>query len=82
MAAIAAEACHLVVREVPRHHAEQYAQGGAANDRRALGQDVERRVAGDLFPVVRVVLRDVRGKVHLAKCRGERLAHLAHDDRG
>ena len=76
------EARDLVVREVPRHDPEQHPEGRAADDRRALAEDVDRLVAGDLLGVVGVVLGDVGGEVDLAlRCR-ERLAHLADDDRG
>ena len=76
------EAGDLVVREVPRHDPEQHPDRRAADDRRALAEDVDRLVAGDLLGVVGVVLGDVGGEVDLAVSRRERLAHLAHDDRG
>ena len=76
------EARDLVVREVPRHDPEQHADRRAADDRRPLAEDVERLVAGDLLGVVGVVLGDVGGEVDLAVGGRERLAHLAHDDRG
>ncbi len=76
------EARDLVVREVPRHDPEQHPDRRAADDRRALAEDVDRLVAGDLLGVVGVVLGDVRGEVDLAVGGRERLAHLAHDDRG
>ena len=41
-----------------------------------------RLVARDLLGVVGVVLGDVGREVDLAERGGERLAHLAHDDRG
>ena len=75
------EARDLVVREVPRHDAQQHPQRRAADDRGALAQDVDRLVARDLLGVVGVVLGDVGGEVDLAQGRGQRLAHLPHDDR-
>ena len=76
------EAGDLVVREVPRHDAEQHAERRPADDGGALAQDVDRLVARDLLGVVGVVLGDVGGEVDLAERGRERLAHLAHDDRG
>ena len=76
------EAGDLVVREVPRHDPEEHSDRRAADDRRPLAEDVERLVAGDLLGVVGVVLRDVGCEVDLTLRRGERLAHLADDDRG
>ena len=76
------EARDLVVREVPRHDPQEHPQRRAADDRGALAQDVDRLVARDLLGVVGVELGDVGGEVDLAERRGERLAHLAHDDRG
>jgi hypothetical protein len=55
---------------------------GERGYRGALPEDVDGPVAGDLVDVIGVELRDVGGEVDLALGRGERLAHLAHDDRG
>ena len=72
---------HLVVREVPRHDAQQHAERRPADDRGALAEDVDRLILHDLLGVVGVVLGDVGREVDLADRGRQRLAHLAHDDR-
>jgi len=72
----------LVVREVPRHDPEEDSQGRPPDDGGAVAQDVDRLVARDLLGLIGVVLGDVGGEADLADRGGQRLPHLAHDDRG
>ena len=77
------EAGDLVVREVPRHDAEEHAQRRAADERRAVaGEQRDRLVLEEVGRVVGVVAVDVAGEVDLAEGLLDRLAHLAHDDLG
>ena len=72
---------HLVIREVPGHDAQQHAERRPADDGGALAEDVDRLILHDLLGVVGVELGDVGSEVHLGDRGGQRLAHLAHDDR-
>ncbi len=77
----AGEASDLVVREVPRHDAEQHPERRAADDRRAIArEELDRLVLEEVRRVVGVVLVDRRGEVGLAERLRDRLAHLAHDE--
>ena len=77
----AGEAGDLVVREVPRHDAEQHPERRAADDRRAIArEELDRLVLQEVRRVVGVVLVDRRGEVDLAERLRDRLAHLAHDE--
>lgn len=74
----AREAHHLVEGEVPRHDAEQDTERLVDEVRLAL-LDVERLVGREARPVLRVVLEDRRGEIHLAAGLGDQLAHLQGD---
>ena len=77
----AGEAGHLVVREVPRHDAEQHAERAATDDGAALsGEQLDRLVGEHVGGDVGVVAVDVGGEVDLAEGLLDGLAHLAHDD--
>ena len=79
----AREARDLVVREVPRHDAEEHAERVAADERGALaGEKLHGLVTQDLGGDVGVVPVDVGGEVDLGERLLEGLPHLAHDERG
>ena len=79
----AGEAGYLVVREVPRHDAEQHAERAAAHDCGAFTVEVCDRLVGEqLLCVVNVVLVDRGREVDLTECLLTWLAHLANDDVG
>jgi hypothetical protein len=71
----ARHARQLVVREVPRLHAEQHAERAALHVRMAdLGIELRRRQ--ELLGVLRVVGQDVRAELHFAARLVDALAHL------
>ena len=77
----AGEAGDLVVREVPRHDAEQHTERRAADDRRALAREkLDRLVLQEVRRVVGVVLVNVGGEIDLGQRLPDGLAHLAHDE--
>ena len=79
----AGEPGHLVVREVPRHDAEQHPDRKPPDQGDTVAvEQVDGLVGEELLGVVGVVGVDVGGEVDLVEALVERLAHLPVDDGG
>jgi hypothetical protein len=79
----AGEPGHLILREVPRHDAQDHPDRTAHDDGAALtGEQVDRLVGQELLGVVGVELVNGGTEVDLSECLVERLAHFADHDVG
>ncbi|CVN11685.1 Uncharacterised protein [Streptococcus pneumoniae] len=70
----------LVVREVPRHDAQQHTQGQVADHGAAAPVGLDGAVRGEGGALVREVAEDGRAELRLLDALGHALAHLGGDD--
>src|SRR5690625_2739277 len=73
---------HLVVREVPRHHAKKQADGALLYVRLVSGEGLDGLVGREPGPALTVVAVDVAAELDFLDGFGERLAHLFGRDAG
>ena len=73
---------HLIVRVIPRHHADQRADWQVSDERRASRSALDWLVGKEFSGVIGIIFKDFRREFHLDKRLAHGLAHLVVDDRG
>ena len=73
---------HLIVRVIPRHHADQRADRQVPDERRARRSTVNRLVGKELGGMIGIVFEDLRREFDLDQRLVHQFAHLVVDDGG